>query len=137
MRAVALLLSLSLATAACFPKNEKYQTYAKLTEGGLVAGGVAMLFFTNTGADCDMMARPGIPEDSCHTKAAVLGGIGFGMILTGLIGFIATISTAEDAKPTPVEVIPKTETTAPTAKPADTAPTAKPTQTVAVPPPAH
>jgi hypothetical protein len=36
------------------------------------------------------------------TEGQVIGGIGFGMIMAGLTGFIATVSTAEDeAKATP------------------------------------
>lgn len=99
MRAVALLLSFAVSAGACFPNNPKAQTYAKVTEGGLVVAGIAMLFAVNTGADCDMMAKPGMPADSCHTRATVVGDIGLGLILAGLIGFIATVSGAEDEKP--------------------------------------
>lgn len=131
MRAVALLVSLAMSTGACFPHNEHHQTLAKLTEGGLVVAGVALLFAVNTGADCDAMLQPGESGDSCHTKATVLGDIGLGLILTGLIGFIATVSSAEDAKPTPTTVTPKAADPTPPAKPAE-AP--KPTQTIATPP---
>ena len=126
MRAVALLVSLAVSAGACFPNNPKAQTYAKLTEGGLVVAGIAMLFAVNTGADCDMMAKPGMPNDSCHTRATVLGDVGLGLILTGLIGFIATVSGSGDDKPAP----------APTAKPATEAPpkAETPAETPAEPP---
>src|SRR4051812_20291550 len=101
MRAVAAVLcSLSLMTGACFPKNEKYQTYAKLGEGASILAGITMLYFVNSGADCDSMSAPGgQPDEGCKTKANVLGDIGLGLILVGLVGFIATVSASDDDKP--------------------------------------
>ena len=99
MRAVAVVLSLSLLTA-CFPNNERHRTIAKITEGGFVAGGIAILAVANTGADCDMAMRPGENPD-CKSDAGLVGGIGLSMIILGLVGFIATVSTAPDDKPAP------------------------------------
>ena len=98
MRAVALVLSLSLV--ACFPNNARHRTIAQITEGGLLAGGIALLAVINTGADCDQNMRPGMDMD-CKSDAGILGGVGLTMIILGLVGFIATISTAPDDKPTP------------------------------------
>ena len=92
MRAVlASALSLSLL-AGCFPTNPQYRTYAKLGEGAAIVGGIAMLYGVNSGADC--MNGPAGPDTSCKDKASVLGDVGLGLILVGLIGFIATVSTA-------------------------------------------
>ena len=93
MRAVALMLSLSFL--ACFPNNARHRTYAKLTEGGLLAGGITLLAIVNTGADCDQDMRPGMDMD-CKSDAGFLGGLGLTMVLIGLVGFIATVSTAPD-----------------------------------------
>lgn len=94
---------------ACFPNNAQHRTYAKLAEGASLVGGITMLFFVNSGADCDAMSAPGgQPDMGCKDKATVLGDIGLGLILVGLIGFIATVSTAEDDKPAPV-IVPKPE----------------------------
>lgn len=91
---VALLVSVSLA--ACFPNSAKHRTYAKVAEGGALVGGIAMLAVVNTGADCDNMQDTG---DGCRADASVLGTVGLGLILAGMVGFIATVSTSPDDKP--------------------------------------
>lgn len=96
---VALLVSLSLA--ACFPNSAKHRTYAKAGEGAAIAGGIAMLYAVNTGADCDNMKSVGEDNDGCRTNASVLGAVGLGLILVGMVGFIATVSTSPDDKPEP------------------------------------
>ncbi len=117
--AVAFVITTSLLAGACFPHNAKKRMYAQLGEGAALVGGITMLYFVNSGADCDMKSAPGgASDDSCKTKAAVLGDIGLGLILIGLVGFIATISTAEEAKPTPVVVIPKPDAPPPPPEPA-------------------
>ncbi len=89
---------LTLSMVACFPGQPKHQRYAKLTEGGFLVGGIAILAVANTGADCDMMARlPGENAD-CKSSAGFQGGIGLAMILAGLVGFAATVATAEPPK---------------------------------------
>ena len=40
-----------------------------------------------------------MPNSSCRTKAEIFGNVGLTLILAGFIGFIATVSTAEDDKP--------------------------------------
>jgi len=129
--AVALVLSLTLVSGACFPNNPKHQTYAKIGEGIAMAAGIGLLLAVNTGADCDMNSKPGgESDDSCKTRATILGDSGLALILLGLVGFIATVSTAEDAKPTPTVVVPPPETPKPTP-----APTPTPTPTPAPVPP--
>ena len=112
---VALLVTLSFALTACFPNSAKHRTYAKLGEGAAIAGGIGMLHMVNTGADCDQMH--GVTDDTagCRSNASVLGSIGLGLILAGLTGFIATISTSPEDKPEPpantLAPIPVTKTT--------------------------
>ncbi len=84
----------------CFPHDPRARTTAKLVEGGSILAGIGMNFLVNSEADCDAMAMPGV-MDNCKTKGAVLGDLGFALILAGVVGFIATVSTADDDKPTP------------------------------------
>lgn len=126
--AVALVLSLTLFSAACFPNNPRHQTYAKIGEGASMLAGIGLLLAVNTGADCDMDSKPGgEADDSCKSRATYLGNAGLALIIIGLVGFIATISTAEDAKPTPTTVTPKVEPPTPTPTPPPT-PTPAPTE---------
>jgi hypothetical protein len=94
MRAVAILALTSLL--GCFPHNHKARTYAKYSEGGALVAGVGLEFLVNSGADCDQMAGPLQSASSCHTRATMLGDLGVALILSGLLGFVATVSTAED-----------------------------------------
>lgn len=138
MRAVAALISLSVVLGACFPGNPKAQTYAKITEGAVAVAGITILAFVNTGADCDAMGIPGMPDTSCRDKATIVGDVGLGLLLAGLIGFITTISTSEDDKPSstatsPPPVAPASPKPAPPAtSPAEPAPV-PPTETPANP----
>lgn len=102
MRGVALLLSLtlSLPAAGCFPNNARHRTYAKIGEGLSLATGVGILLATrSTGADC--APTPGKPYADCRAEASTISAVGLGLILAGLIGFVATISTTPDDKPAP------------------------------------
>jgi hypothetical protein len=110
MRAVASMLSVSLLSVSllgCFPHNEKARTYAKYVEGGLIVAGIGaeVLANRNTGANCDMMSGQIGYNADCHSKNEIYGGVGLGMILVGLTGFIATISTAEDDKSDEVQPV--------------------------------
>lgn len=135
--AVALLVTLTMTTAACFPHNARHRTYAKIGEGTAIVAGIAISAFSNTGADCDEDLAPGVPNDDCRSAASILSTVGVGLILVGLIGFMATVTTAEDEDKTSAKVREvTTETPAPpatTTPPAETAPPpAQPTE----PPPA-
>lgn len=85
----------------CFPHDAHKRTIAQVIEGGAMVVGVGAEFLVNTGADCDQMGMPGVPNSSCRTKANALGDVGVALILGGLLGFVATISTAEEDKPPP------------------------------------
>jgi hypothetical protein len=91
--AVALLVSVSML--GCFPHSERRRTYAKLAEGGALVGGIVISAVGNTGADCDAMAVNGV-ESNCKSNAQILSTVGVTLILAGLLGFVATVSTAED-----------------------------------------
>jgi hypothetical protein len=101
--AVAVVLTLTLS--ACFPNSAKHRTYAKIGEGAALATGIGILYVANSGADCDESRMVGV-ESSCRTNASIIGTVGLGLILAGMTGFIATISTSPDEndtpKPTPI-----------------------------------
>jgi hypothetical protein len=101
--AVALLVSLSLL--GCFPHNPKARTYAKIGEGTAILAGIAISAFANTTADCDEMSIPGLEDSGCRSQAKWLSTAGVVLIVGGLLGFVATVSTAEDAQaPTPLDL---------------------------------
>lgn len=91
--AVALAVSISLL--GCFPNNARHRTYAKYAEGTALVAGIAISAFANTGADCDNESMAGV-DNNCRTTAQWLGTVGVVLIVAGLLGFVATISTAED-----------------------------------------
>ncbi|HUS29765.1 MAG TPA: hypothetical protein VMZ53_14775 [Kofleriaceae bacterium] len=95
--AVALLLTMTMTLAGCFPHDPHKRTIAKLAEGGALVGGIAISAFANTGADCDNNANmPGQDPSNCRSTAKWLSTLGVTLILAGLLGFVATVSTAED-----------------------------------------
>ena len=103
MRAVvALLVSVSLL--GCFPHNPKARTFAKAGEGAAILAGIGLSALAGTSADCDEMAMPGVDNSSCHSRAKWLNAAGVVLIVGGLIGFVATVSTAEEEKPKVVEI---------------------------------
>jgi hypothetical protein len=96
--AVALLCSVTVL-AGCFPNNPQHRTYAKYAEAAALVAGIAVSAFANTGADCDQMEMPGPNVDNdCRSHAQWLGTLGLTLILGGLLGFVATIATAEDVE---------------------------------------
>jgi hypothetical protein len=96
--AVALLCSVAVLTG-CFPNNPQQRTYAKYAEGAALIAGIAVSAVANTGADCDQMDMPGPNVDNdCRSNARWLGTVGLVLILGGLLGFVATIATAEDVE---------------------------------------
>jgi hypothetical protein len=120
MRVIAVLTC--LAFCACFPNNPKHRTYAKLVEGGFIAGGIGLLAFSSTQADCDMEIGLGMPRQDCKSRAGLISGIGLTMILLGMVGFAATVTTAVDA---PVTPLPTTATTPPPPPPTTPTPIAQ------------
>lgn len=101
---VALLVSVSLL--GCFPHSPQKRTYAKIGEGTAILAGIAISAFANTAADCDEMEVTGINNSSCESGAKWASTAGVVLIVGGLLGFVATVSTAEDEKaaPKPVEI---------------------------------
>ncbi len=119
-RAVALLVAFSLVGTACFPENARYRAYAKISEGVALAAGVVLLAVSTTQADCDSsMMISGLNQNAdCKSHASTLSGLGLGLILLGLGGFVATVSTTPDDKtPTITIKAPPTVTTPPTTTP--------------------
>jgi hypothetical protein len=116
--AVALLLSFSLL--GCFPHNPKARTYAKIGEGTAIVAGIIVSALANTTADCDQMMIPGVPENTdCESGSKWASTAGVILVVGGLLGFVATVSTAEDPpKPKAVDVPAPTQAQAPAAAPA-------------------
>lgn len=106
---VAVAVALTLTLSGCFPNSAKHRTYAKIGEGAALASGIAILYVANTGADCDQMRMVG-EDSSCRTNASIIGTVGLGLILAGLGGFIATVSTSPDDKPETPRATPITTT---------------------------
>jgi hypothetical protein len=102
MRAVAILLALS----ACFPHDAHKQTLAKYSEGAALVSGIALELAANSQADCDADRVTGAGGGgSCQLTGAIVGDAGVALILAGLVGFIVTVSTAEDAAQQPAIVV--------------------------------
>jgi len=97
----------------CFPNKPHARTIAKFTEGGIAIAGVGILAVSQSAADCRPLIT-GAHDPSCTSNANTIGTIGFGLILVGLVGFIATVSTTPDEKKTP----PVQDIKAPVAEPA-------------------
>lgn len=98
-------MTLSIALlSGCFPHDARKRTFAQLGEGGAIAAGIALEAVVNSGADCDQMGPVVNPDSSCRNKATIVGDIGLGLILAGLVGFLATVSTAEEDKTPTVEI---------------------------------
>ncbi|MGE0547736.1 MAG: hypothetical protein AB7O24_31615 [Kofleriaceae bacterium] len=119
MRFVALFVTFAVLVGGCFPHNARARRIAKFSEGAAILAGIGMLAVINSGADCEH--DPIMPNEPCKDKAEILGDIGLGLILAGLIGFIATVSTSpDDQGSTPAQSAPAPAPAAP-APPADPA----------------
>jgi len=128
--ATSLVLSLGLVSGACFPNNARHRTVAKIAEGGVTIAGIVLLSGVGSPADC-MSELPGVPNRDCESRSSLLGNIGLGLILTGLVGFIVTVSTAPDDTTTtpssmpplgPVQPTPTTTPPAPSLPPSASPP---------------
>lgn len=91
---VAVALAVSISLLGCFPNNARHRTYAKIAEGTAVVGGIVISAIGNTGADCDQMSDD--KREDCRSTARLLSTIGVVLIVGGLLGFVATVSTAQD-----------------------------------------
>ena len=95
MRAATLVAILSLL-GGCFPHDAHKRTLAQLIEGGTLVAGVGMGYFANSQADCDQQKQMGMTPSKCGGFAQTLDSVSVAFILAGLVGFVATITTAED-----------------------------------------
>jgi hypothetical protein len=109
-RAVALLVSVLLL--GCFPHSARNRRYAQIGEGASILAGIAISAVANTRADCDEMKIPGVNNSSCENSAQWASTAGVVLIVGGLLGFVATVSTAEKP-PAPKTVEIKAETVTP------------------------
>lgn len=110
----------------CFPHSARNRKIAQIGEGTAILAGIAISAFANTTADCDnMMMIPGVNAgNDCRTGAKWATTAGVALIVGGLLGFVATVSTAqEDPQPKPVEIKDVTDTKA---KPATQTPAQAP-----------
>lgn len=99
MRSLTFVLVLGLF-AGCF-HDARQRRYAKFGEGAAIAGGIVMLSFAGTGADCTAGPAGRDAYDDCRTRATVIGDVGLGLILAGLLGFMVTAASAPDEAPPP------------------------------------
>jgi len=103
-RLVCVLLVVSMA--ACFPHNARNRRIAKWSEGGAIAGGIAMLAITGTGADCTAGPAGRGAYDDCRRNATITGDLGLGLILAGLVGFgITQITSPDETAPPPAAIM--------------------------------
>ena len=83
---------LLLVASACFPESARHRRYAKIGEGVLVAGGIALNYLASS-SGC-MQRPPGSVVDDCDQSIAQLDNLGLVMIFSGLVGFAATMISA-------------------------------------------
>lgn len=120
-RAVAALL-VSVSLLGCFPHSARNRRYAQIGEGTAIVAGIVISALSNTNADCDEMQVPGLNDSSCKTNAQWATTAGVVLIVGGLLGFVATVSTAEKDPPAKVVEIKEVPATPAKAEPAAPAP---------------
>jgi hypothetical protein len=121
--ALALTLVTALFGAGCFPHSARNRGIAEIAEGAVLVSGVILEATVTTTADCQADLAP---PPNCGANGTRNGAIGVGLILTSLVAFIATISSAEEQANSPIV------TTTP--KPAATPPMAPPPMPSPLPP---
>src|SRR5580698_2617425 len=98
-------LALTLVTAllpfstGCFPHSARNRAIAEIAEGAVLVGGVVLESTVTTTADCQADLAP---PPNCGANGTRNGAIGVGLILTSLVAFIATISSAEEQANSPI-----------------------------------
>jgi hypothetical protein len=70
-----------------------------------VVAGIAILAIANSGADCDAHGQPGIPDSNCQSTSGTASTVGLSLIVVGLLGFIATVSTTPADNKRPITTI--------------------------------
>lgn len=83
-------------SAGCFPNDPYASRIAKISEGGAVLLGIGFLALAKTQADCDADSNK---DMDCNSSGTTLQTVGLSLLIAGLVGFIATVSVEEDAKP--------------------------------------
>jgi len=116
---LALTLAAGLFSGGCFPHSARNRAIAEIAEGVLLAGGVGLEATVTTTADCQAELSP---DPNCGKSGSRNSAIGVAIILTSLVGFIATISSAEDQSASPIV----TNATPPVAPPPPSAPSPTP-----------
>jgi hypothetical protein len=104
---IAVVAAVALLATGCFPHNKKHRRIAYAVELGVLGTGVAVLALSPPGADCDR------DDDACLSRANTLSGIGVFLLLAGLGGLVATISSAEEAATPPPKKLDEEEPPAP------------------------
>ncbi|HEX4449531.1 MAG TPA: hypothetical protein VH143_01620 [Kofleriaceae bacterium] len=113
--ALALTLATMLFGGGCFPHSARNRAIAEIAEGAVLVGGVVLESTVTTTADCQADLAP---PPNCGANGTRNGAIGVGMILTSLVAFIATISSAEEQGNEPlVTITPKPSVRPPMAPP--------------------
>ena len=120
-RAVAALL-VSVSLLGCFPHSARNRRYAQIGEGTAIVAGIVISALSNTNADCDEMQVPGLNNSSCENTAQWTTTAGVVLIVGGLLGFVATVSTAEKEPPPKVVEIKEVPATPAKAEPVAPAP---------------
>lgn len=83
-------------TAGCFPNDPYASRIAKISEGGAALLGIGFLGLAKTQADCDANSDK---DMGCNSTGSTLQTVGLSLLIVGIVGFIATVSVEEDAKP--------------------------------------
>ena len=134
--ALALTLATGLLGGGCFPHSARNRGIAEIAEGVLLAGGVILETQVTTTADCQADVSP---PPNCGANGTRNGSIGVAMILTALVAFIATISSAETESTAPIitnSTPPAPRPTMPPPAPAPGPPAPAPTPASSPEPPA-
>lgn len=132
--AVSCVATAGLLMAGCFPHNPRARTISELAEGAVILGGIAVLAVSNAGADCEARGLPGVPDSNCKGTSDLATTAGLSMLIVGLVGFIATISTAQvDKKPVTIETVPAAVLQPTTVQPTTVQPTTVQPTTVQTP----
>jgi len=87
--------ALALA-AGCFPNDPYASRIAKISEGGAALLGIGLLALAKTQADCDADSNK---DMGCNSTGTTLQTAGLSLLIIGIVGFVATVSVEEDAKP--------------------------------------
>jgi hypothetical protein len=109
---IAVVVAVAFLAGGCFPHNKRHRRIAYIAELSTLGAGIAVLALAPPGADCDRN------DESCKSRANLLSGIGVFLLLAGMGGFVATVSSAEEGAKPPPKLIEVNETANPDPTPA-------------------